>query len=127
MGFPKMPKMPKMPHLPAMPAIPNPGNVGKTVGSNLAGLSGGVGKSFSSIGGGIGDGLGSIGKAVMPVEKQLFNQATSSLTSPLIYSGVGIVGIVVLTSIFKGAEVTNNGIDAIRDNPELLAQIAAMR
>jgi len=116
MTFLKMPKMPK---------IPNPGNVGKTIGSNVAGLSSGVGKSFSSIGSGVGSGLSSVGKAIMPVEKQLFNQASSAITSPLVYLGVGLVGVVVLTSIFKGAEVTNNGIGAVRDNPELARALAA--
>jgi hypothetical protein len=118
-------KAPKMPHLPKIPEIHAPGNVGKYVGSNISGLSAGVGKGINSLGAGVGGGLSSVGKAIMPVEKQLFNQASSAITSPLVYVGVAIVGAVVLVSIFKGSEVANNGIGAVRDNPELAATLAA--
>ena len=118
-------KAPKMPHLPKIPEIQSPGNVGKYVGSNISGLAGGVGKGINSLGAGVGGGLSSVGEAILPVEKQLFNQASSAITSPLVYLGVAIVGTVVLVSIFKGAEVTNNGISAVRDNPELAATLAA--
>jgi hypothetical protein len=95
------------------------GNVGKAVGNNISGLGSGVGKAVDSVGGGIGSAVHSVTKPLMNIEKSVAGQVKSTLTSPIIYVGVLMVGGIVLTSIFKGSEVANNGINAVNNNPEL--------
>jgi len=89
----------------------------------LASNSKGIGKSLGSIGQGMGSGLSGVFSPFMQVENQLFGQADDffSLGSPLLYGILGVGGLLILTSIFKGASVANNGISAVRENPEIAA------
>ena len=92
----------------------------------LASNSKGFGKSISSIGEGTGSAIGSLFTPFMAVEDQLFGQADDFFSSPLLYIALGLTGLVVLTTIVKGSSIANNGVGAIRENPEIaLAAIKA--
>jgi uncharacterized membrane protein YuzA (DUF378 family) len=88
---------------------------------SLASNSKSIGKSFGSIGTGIGQGLGGIFSPFLGVEDQLFGQVSDFTSSPIMYMGLGLLGVLLLTTIFKGASVATSGIDAVKENPELAA------
>jgi hypothetical protein len=93
--------------------------IGKMIGNNIQHIGGGVGKAVDSIGGGVGSAVHSVTKPLMNIEKSVAGQVKSTLTSPIMYVGLIIAGGIVLSSIFKGSEVANNGINAVNNNPEL--------
>jgi hypothetical protein len=88
---------------------------------SLASNGKGLGKALSSAGGGLGEGLGGIFTPFLAAEQQIFGQVDGFFSSPLMYGMLGIGGLVILSTIFKGASVANNGIGAIRENPEIAA------
>ena len=93
----------------------------KGVGKSMGAISSSIGGSLGSIGGGVGDAIGGILSPFAALEGQAFNQISDFTSSPIMYIGLGLIGVILLTSIFKGAAVANNGIGAVRDNPELVA------
>ena len=88
-----------------------------SLASNIKGL----GKSFSSIGTGMGQGLGGVFAPFLGVEQQIFGQVEDFTSSPILYMGLGLIGLLLVTAMFKGASVANNGISAVKENPELAA------
>ena len=87
----------------------------------LASNSKGIGKSLGSIGEGMGSGLSGVFQPFMQLEEQAFGQVDDFFSSPLMYGILGVGGLLLLTTIFKGASVANNGISAVRENPEIAA------
>ena len=93
----------------------------KGISRSMGAISSSIGGSLGSIGGGVGDAIGGILSPFAALEGQAFNQLSDFTSSPIMYIGLGLIGVVLLTSIFKAISVANNGIGAVRDNPELIA------
>ena len=74
----------------------------------LASNSKGIGKSLGSVGEGMGAGLSGVFQPFMQIEDQVFGQVDDFFSSPIMYSILGIGGLLLLTTIIKGASVANN-------------------
>ena len=80
-----------------------------------------INKFSGNITGAAGQGISDV--FITPIS-QLTDTASDFLSSPVMLLGVGLLGVVVISGIFKGSEVAKTGLE----NPESITALAqAMR
>ena len=84
-----------------------------------------VGKASNNITGAMGQGIHDVFiKPISDLSSNVESTVSDFMSSPLLYVGVGLIGVIAISSIVKGSEVAKTGLE----NPESIRAIAsAMR
>ena len=84
-----------------------------------------VGKGSKNITSAIGAGINDVFiKPISDLSSNIEGSVSDFMSSPLLYVGVGLIGVIAISSIYKGSEVAKTGLE----NPESIRALAsAMR
>jgi hypothetical protein len=108
MGKHDKPKFPTM----KMPSAPK--------GLNIKSISKGIGKATENVSSGVGSAIGNVSDPIIRGLGKTVDIGTDAINSPIMYIGIAIVGVVILTTVMAGSSTANKALE----NPESMRILA---